>query len=275
MRTASAAILVLTLSNTVAHAAVTYELTSRTEGASSAPITQRYWVQGDEIRVEGPANTTLMKGGTVYSIDTKAKTVTIVPGITLVNVEKTLREQSARAADFAANAPTDSQAQQTAQIVKQIAQPPQVKQDFQPTDRSEAVDGRSCRIWEESENGTKRLELCVVPAASLAGGDEILAGIKVMCQYVHGALFAIGVEYGRFDAWPGIQSLGGVPVRVREFKNGALSVTADRHREASVTEITLTAPQVIPPDAALMEVPAGYQVKALPGTTPRPPSQPN
>jgi len=273
MRTASAAILVLALANTAANGAVTYELTSRTMGASSLPpYTIRFRVQGDAIRVEAPSGeVTLLHGGTLYRIDTKAKTVMILPGMTLSNEEKSLREHAEQAADEAAKAPGDSHAQQATEIIKQISQPPQVKVDFQPTDRSEAVEGRVCRIWEERENGTKRLELCVVPTASLPGGDEILAGIKAMCQYIHGSLFAIGVEYGRLDPWPGIQSVGGVPVLVREFKNGALSIGADAHREeARVTETTLTASQPMQPDATLMEIPAGYQVQALPGTTPPP-----
>jgi hypothetical protein len=45
--------------------------------------------------------------------------------------------------------------------------------------------------------------------------------MKAMCHYIYGSMYAFGVQFSRIDPWPGIQSLGGVPLLVREFTNGA------------------------------------------------------
>jgi hypothetical protein len=46
--------------------------------------------------------------------------------------------------------------------------------EYTLTAHSETVDGHSCRIWTETENGATRLELCVTDVSAVPGGDEIL-----------------------------------------------------------------------------------------------------
>jgi hypothetical protein len=252
MRTSVTAILALTLMGSLAHAGVAYDLTLRPLGNSpSPPVTLGYIVQGDTIRIEAPTGTvTLLREGTFYQLDSKAQTAVARPGFTLDNARKALADKAQRFADEAAKAPADTKAQQMADVMKKVAEPPPISRDYSMTDRSETADGRSCRIWEEHEQGFKRLELCVVPAAALPGGADILAGMKAMCQYIYGSGLAFGVLFGPTDVWPSVQSLGGVPVLVREFDKGG-----------AISEITLTAPRPVSPDATLFEVPSGYKLK--------------
>jgi hypothetical protein len=112
------------------------------------------------------------------------------------------------------------------------------------------VDGHRCRIWEEREGGTKHLELCVAPVTAVPGGADILHGMMTLSRYWRGSTFALGVEYGPVPWWSGIQTLGGVPLLIREFKDGK-----------ALTEITLTAIQVDVPGAAHFDIPDGYPVQ--------------
>jgi hypothetical protein len=128
-----------------------------------------------------------------------------------------------------------------------------VPRSYRRTDRSETVDGHPCRIWEESEGNAKRLELCVAPVSKLQGGADILRGMKALSQYWRGSIFALGVEYGSAQWWPGIEGLGGVPILIREFKE-----------DTAVSEITLTAIRSAAPSAALFAPPDGYTMQEQP-----------
>jgi hypothetical protein len=74
--------------------------------------------------------------------------------------------------------------------------------------------------------------------------------MKNLCRYIFGAGVAFGVEFGPPDVWPQIEKLGGVPLRIREFKDGA-----------AISESTLTSVHKGPVDPTLFEVPEGYSRK--------------
>jgi hypothetical protein len=125
-----------------------------------------------------------------------------------------------------------------------------VPRDYRITTRFESADGRACRIWEERENGTKRLELCVAPPASVQGGADIMGGMKTLSQFRQGSNFAFGVDFGLSEWWPDIARLGGVPLLIREYKYDSV-----------VSEILLTAIRQGVPKASLLDLPDGYQVQ--------------
>jgi hypothetical protein len=58
------------------------------------------------------------------------------------------------------------------------------------------------------------------------------------------------VEYGPTPWWSGIDSLGGVPILIREFKDGN-----------AISETTLTGMHVDAPGAAHFDLPDGYSVQ--------------
>jgi hypothetical protein len=128
-----------------------------------------------------------------------------------------------------------------------------VARDYRVTVRFESVDGRACRVWEESESGAKRLELCVAPVASVPGGAEILSGMKTLSEFRQGCDFALGVELGLADWWPDIASLGGVPLLIREYKYDSV-----------VSEVMLTSMHPGVPSATRFDIPSGFQTQQGP-----------
>jgi hypothetical protein len=93
----------------------------------------------------------------------------------------------------------------------------------------------------------------VAPVTKLPGGAEILRGMETLSQYWRGSIFALGVEYGAAQWWPGIAALGGVPILVREFKDGK-----------AISETTLTAIHSATPSASDFAPPDGYAVQEQP-----------
>jgi len=131
--------------------------------------------------------------------------------------------------------------------------PRPVPRDYRLTARFESADGRACRIWEERENGAKRLELCVAPLASVQGGADIVNGMKTLSQFRQGSNFAFGVDFGLSEWWPDIAHLGGIPLLIREYKYDSV-----------VSEVLLTAIRQGVPKASLLDLPDGYQVQEGP-----------
>jgi hypothetical protein len=131
-----------------------------------------------------------------------------------------------------------------------------VPRDFKVTTRFESVDGRACRVWEEREQGAKRMELCVAPVGTVQGGAQILRGMKTLSRFRQGADFAFGVELGLSDWWPDFATLGGIPLLVREYKYDSL-----------VSEVMLTGMHDTPISPSVFAVPEGYAVQNGPDYT--------
>jgi hypothetical protein len=77
--------------------------------------------------------------------------------------------------------------------------------------------------------------------------------MKVLSQYWHGSTSALGVEFGPAVWWSGIEGLGGVPILIREFKDGT-----------AVAETTLTGMRPDVPNASLFDIPDGYPLREQP-----------
>jgi hypothetical protein len=156
--------------------------------------------------------------------------------------------------DAAARAPDEQRAdaQHKAEVMQEISDRRQtpIQRDYKVTVRFNSVDGRACRIWEERENGAKRLEICVAPASRVPGGAEILAGMKTLSQFHEGGQFALGVDFGFTDWWPDFALLGGVPLMIHEFKYDSI-----------VSEITLKAIRDDSPAPLSMDPPADCHVQ--------------
>jgi len=89
------------------------------------------------------------------------------------------------------------------------------------------------------------------------GGADALAAMKSLIRYLHGGVFAVGVEFGPVPRWSDVEAFAGVPVIVREFEHGQV-----------VRENHLTGFRAQPIDAATFEVPQGYPVQDAPVTLP-------
>jgi hypothetical protein len=256
----------LLVSPLLANAGVLYDLTvhpvdqnftavSPTAG-TSAPVVSQYYVEDGKVRAGGTDARTayVFKDRTVYVIDNHSRSVRVFKHATLSQVAAHYAEAVKQLEDAAANAPPEdrAEAQRKAADMKaasdRLRKP--VPREYRMTARFESVDGHSCRIWEESENAAKRLELCVAPVATVPGGAEILEGMKALSQFRRGSSFALGVDFGLSEWWSDVAGLAGVPLLIREFKYDTV-----------ITEVTLTAMRPGVPTASLLDMPDGYQVQ--------------
>jgi hypothetical protein len=232
---------VLLLACGTAHAGVSYTATERdlTAPAATKPTATPYFAQGDAVRVGGPqaSRVILFKDGNIYSIDHGAHSVHELRQASLDRVRERL-EKSTQAAEQKANSiPSTAPAAQRLigqQLVKQMKGMTErmlkpVTLQFHVTDRSEKLDGGPCRIWEESENGTKHLEVCIAPIHQVSGGAALFDALGHLCHYYGGSLAALGVGFGFTDPWPAFKTLKGIPVLIRVFEKG---------RAVSQTELT-------------------------------------
>jgi hypothetical protein len=185
--------------------------------ASSAAVVSQYVVDGGRVRVGGPDAKTvyLFKDGIVFVIEPAAKSVRVFKRATLSQVWAHYADAVKQLQDAAANAPLEDRtaAERKAADMKaasdRLLQP--VARVYRMTPRFDSVEGRTCRIWEESENDAKRLEICVAPVATVPGGAEILDGMKTLSQFRRGSYFALGVDFGLSAWWSDVASLDGVP----------------------------------------------------------------
>jgi hypothetical protein len=257
----------LLLSPVLANAGVLYDVAVRpvdqtnmalgTPGASaSAPLVTQYFVEDGKVRAGGPNAKVayVFKDRTMYVIDNPARSVHVLRHATLSQVAGHYADTVKQLEDAAAIAPPEqrAEAEQKAAAMKAVSdrlrQP--VLREFRVTVRFESVDGRACRVWEEREGGAKHLELCVAPVDTVAGGAEIMNGMKTLSQFRQGSNFAFGVELGLSEWWSDIARLGGVPLLVREYKYDSV-----------VSEVILTAMRQGVPSASLLDMPDGYQVQ--------------
>lgn len=247
-----------------AHAGVVYDVSIRSmdqsnlapvtaSAPSSTPVVSRYFQEGGKVRIGAAAAKTVyvFKDRVMYVIDNSARVVHVLKHATLSEVAahyadsvKQLQVAAAAAAPDA-KAEAERRASDMQQVAEHMHEP--VTRDFRVTARFESVDGHACRIWEESEKDVKRFELCVAATATLAGGAEILSGMKTLGQFRQGSNFALGVDFGRTDWWPDIERLGGVPILIREYKY-----------DSEIAEIMLSAMHQVTQGAAPFDPPGGY-----------------
>jgi hypothetical protein len=217
------------------HAAVRYALSiqpvdqslasaATPSDTAPAPVLTEYVFDRGTVRIGGERAGTvfLFKADTMTAIDTATKTCHVLRRATTAAFLAHYADEVRLLEAAAAQAPAGErdEAQRKAQGLRESIErrEGQSPRDFKETARFDAVDGRKCRIWEEREDGVKRLEICVAPEATIPGGGEILAAMKVLSQFHEGGQFALGVDFGLSDWWPDIAGLGGVPLLIHEFK---------------------------------------------------------
>ncbi len=257
----------LGLSPVLANAGVLYDLTVRpvdqsnlTHVSPAAPAAAsgvtEYFVEDGKVRI-GDAHAKrvfVFKDRTIYVIDNASRTVHVLRRATLSEVAAHYADVVRQLEEAAAGAPAEerAEAQRKAATMREVSERMRrpMRRDYRVTVRMESVDGHGCRIWEEWEEGAKRLELCVAPTDALPGGAVIQGGLKTLSQFRQGADVALGVDFGLSDWWPDFASLGGIPLLVREFKYDSV-----------ISEVTLTAVRAGVPSASFLDVPEGYQVQ--------------
>jgi hypothetical protein len=217
----------------------------------AAPVVTEYFIDHGSVRIGGSAAKTvfLFSGKTMTVVDNIEGRCHLLQRATNAQFlahyadEVHRLEQAASAAAPAERADAQHKAQVMHQISDRLQTP--IQRDLRVTVRFDAVDGRTCRIWEEWENGAKRLEICVAPEPRVPGGGEILAAMQTLSQFHEGGQFALGVDFGFSDWWPDLTALNGVPLLIHEYKYDSL-----------VSEIRLERIRNPPPPALAMQAPA-------------------
>lgn len=219
---------------------------------SSLSVAQ-YYVHDGQVRAAGlDAHTVyLFKDTKVYVIDNSLKSIQVVTSALVAQAAAKMDERVKSVEDSAAKLTPDKRA-----ILDKMAADMRalnasrrlpVPREYDATDRSESVDGRTCRIWEAYEWNAKRFEFCVASKSEIPAASEILQGVQALSQYWQGSIFALGVKLGNAGWWTGIDGLQGLPILIREFKDGS-----------AVSETTLTAIRGGVGAASLFDLPNGY-----------------
>jgi hypothetical protein len=219
----------------------------------STPVVRRYFVEDGKVRIGDAAAKTvyLFKERLMYVVDNTSRVIHVLKHATLSEVAAHYADAVTQLQNAAAVAvPQDrEEAQRKANDMKDVSermrQP--VIREYRVTARFESVDGHACRVWEEHEKDSKRLEMCVASTASVSGGADILRGMKTLSQFRQGSNFAFGVEFGLTDWWADIERLGGVPILIREYKY-----------DSQISEIMLSGMHQGVQGAAQFDPPAGY-----------------
>lgn len=254
----------LSLIPLVANAGVTYDLAVRVVDPSTLTLTgqpptvtvSHYVGEGGKVRIEDASgmHAYVFKDHTMYAIDTAAHTVHVLRHATLAQVIAHYEDAVQQLDKAALHAPPEERAaaEQKAADMRAVSDRLRktVPRDYRVTVRFESVDGHACRIWEERENGAKRLELCVARPASVPGGAEMLAAMKVLSEFRQGSNFALGVDFGLADWWADTVTFGGVPLLIREYKYDLM-----------ISEIMLSNMHERTPDPSVWDAPAGFQAQ--------------
>jgi hypothetical protein len=224
--------------------------------ATPAPVLTEYFVDHANVRIGGQSAKTvfLFKAETMTVVDTTQRTCHVLQRATTAAFLTHYADEVRLLEEAAARAPADAreEAEQKAADMRAISERLQspIERAYKVTVRFDAVDGRACRIWEERENGAKRLEICVAAAARVPGGAQILAGMKTLSRFHEGGQFAIGVDFGFSDWWPDFSLLGGVPLLIHEFKYDSI-----------VAEIAIKGIRDNPSPAPSLEPPADCRLQ--------------
>jgi hypothetical protein len=239
----------------IAVAGTSYDLTFRDLAQpASAPVVSRHFVQDGKVRADLVENQVLIfKDQAIYVVNNKARIVQVESNATRDQILARLADQVSQIRAKSAALPPDQRAkmEQGTSFLEDLAQNYKriLPRDYVATTQSEMIGGRKCRIWTQTQEGAKQLELCVVSVSTVRGGDEILAGMKMLGQYpVFGSLQALGVQFGEGEWWTGVESLGGLPVLIRVFEHGHVAY-----------EVTITGEQQGVLSQSLFDIPDGYR----------------
>ncbi len=215
------------------------------------------YVDGGNLRVASAdageaagGSNAIVKGDVLYAIDHQKRTYAVLDRATLKQLAQNMNEAMRQMDERLENMEPGERARVEAATGR--AGGPRGPAQYQRTNRSETVSGKSCRMWEGRQRNKKFVEYCVVPYSAIAGGAEVAAAMKNMIGLMEDVMTALD-ESGTKDAlfsseWRGVQALDGYPILIRMFDNG----------QPVAEEVLKSAREAAVP-AAQFEVPAGYQ----------------
>lgn len=203
----------------------------------------------DEEAVDGPGSNAIIKNDVMYAIDHRRKAYAVLDKAAMRQMAENMNTAMNNMRAKVAQMPPEKRAAMEGLLG---GGGPRGALQYRKTARSEKVAGKSCRIWEGTQEGRMRVQYCVVPYASIAGGAEVMAAMKNMIGLMDEVFVALdesGVKDALFsNEWRGVRALDGYPVLIRMFENGQ-----------PASEEVLKSARVAAVPATQFEVPAGYR----------------
>ncbi len=210
-----------------AHAAAgTYVEASRTDlmNPLQPPVTQKMWFDGGSFRLENESGDAveIFKERTLYLLQPLRRLYTAFDAATL---DRVLSEAT----------PGMHVAQPGVRVAHE-------------TSRTESSGGRTCTVWEITVEGVKVQELCVIPASSVVGGDQIMADMRQVGALIEDEGLDATLQGSVARSWNDLDLVQGIPILSRSFENGQPAV-----------EIQVTAMRTEPVPFTAFDVPAGFR----------------
>ncbi|HEU4530162.1 MAG TPA: hypothetical protein VFR59_03220 [Steroidobacteraceae bacterium] len=215
-------------------------------------------VEAGQLRMEQtdaegkPAESGLIfKNDTIYGLNHAGRTYTVVDRATIARIADRMGQNYKKMQEQIEQMPPE---QRDAMEVAMRGS----KTEFAKSGRSEKVDGKNCQIWEGTREGEKVIEYCVVPYASVAGGQEVVNTMKNLMnlmQAMYDAMSGAAMGASPFTTeWEGVNSIDGFPVVVRVFEEGT-----------PMSENRLKSSRSLAVPADRFEVPTGYTLQKMEG----------
>lgn len=227
-------------------------------GSKKPPTVHKMWFEGGRFRSESDDRIAILKDKSLYVLDPKDKTYRVLDKATVERMSNKLAEARKKMDAQLAAMPPERRAMVEKMMGKAGTGPAAAtarKRDVQSTVRTETVAGRKCSVWEVHVDGAKDQELCVVPPASIPGGDEMIGTLREVGELFKSFTQNFG---GRRDksssAWSDLEKVGGLPILSRDFDNG---------KATSETRLSAARAEAVPGSA--FEVPAGYKQQEITG----------
>jgi hypothetical protein len=221
------------------------------------------WFDGGKFRIDrvdgdGDLETAIVKDQTFYAVDHDRKTYTVMDkaamqkmGDQFASMRRQLEEQMAGMPPEQRGVVDEMLKRQGGAAAGAKAAPLRTVRD---TERSEKLDGRSCRVWELLSGTEKREEWCVVPPGAIPSGAEIMQSMRLTGEMFRDLAERFGSDVARTaDAsWSEIEKVNGVPILARRFENGKV-----------VEETRTTALREEPVPASRFDPPPGFKQRTL------------
>ena len=224
--------------------------------ANTSALKQKIYVQNGSGRFIDPeGRSSLIKGDTLYMIDDKDKSYIVFDKATMEQVAKKLTAQMEQLKQQMAKLPPEQRAQMEQMLGGAGLSGAPRTVDVADTGKSDTVEGRKCKVWDVTRDGTLDEQICVVPYSALPGKENFSAVFgnfaKVFEEMAKSVPMLAGMMANEFSAYV---KTNGYPVRQRAYENGKL---VDEE-----TLVKVWREETIP--ASMFEVPAGYTRKSMP-----------
>jgi hypothetical protein len=259
-----------------AHAGVYLEMSDH--DLTTGKITGRdiMYVQQGKARIEDASGRrlTIFRDNTMIEVNITDKTYEVVDKAAMAQMAGRMNQMYAKMQARLAAMPPEQRAQMESMMAKMggkgggMAAPQTHKQDVVDLGGSGSAAGRRCHLWNKTRDGAPEEQLCVVPASSLPGSDEMLTWMQQMGDFFgqfREAMHAQGgpaanmgssVTNGMTQEIEIVHKLNGFPASTRRYTPAG---------KLADTEQVLTKWQEQSVPASMFEVPAGFTRKEMKG----------